>query len=615
MGDQEVPIHGLHPDFGEIHPGAEHAKMVYTAATNTRELKIPSQGTLRAGDTPGLVQFTTHISEDLVLDRTFLVQYTIEAVVTGGASAGAGLSNFAKTNSLCLASYPIQRACNSVNVKLNNNSLNIDPSTYISALNWTHDAIEIRRLGQFPSQPDNFNTVQAMAIKGGGARLNVLTGASSQATLAVGVVDEGESCPDSPFSVASGYDQPRNIFPPSSITYAASGAGAAATYTIRWIVTEPLIHPFCRLNDTRSMLARVSYVDVQMNFSNLKACLTSSSLCLANFTDTATNTALTGRASANIAVQFAANTSANLLLRTHVPTIIPRQVVSLPYTNVLVRTEPVIAAAGGALNPGGTGTVTTRSYTFAQVPHKMYLFAKPRGAPYTTTEQADAFLRIDSLTFQTDRDQGGLASSDPAQLHQMSARNGLNMPYNKWRRDVGSIVVLDFTKGDVGGWVAGMRGNNFTFNINASFTNTQYNVLGSYKAPVFNEAATAATFNTDWDFYVVALMDARMILDGTGLTLVEGDSQELLAQTLETPPIHVSDPGFDSRHFQGGNGFTRFMKGLGHGIGQALGVVRQGLGAVKEVRGLLGRGLDYDTGAGIMTGGMVKRIGGVRTLA
>ena len=41
------------------------------------------------------------------------------------------------------------------------------------------------------------------------------------------------------------------------------------------------------------------------------------------------------------------------------------------------------------------------------------------------------------------------------------------MPYNKFAREIGSIVVLDLEKGDIGGFVPGTR-ESFSFDISVN---------------------------------------------------------------------------------------------------------------------------------------------------
>ena len=90
-----------------------------------------------------------------------------EAGSINGGNGAAGVASFAKLNGLSLAAYPLHRAMTDLNVRLNGNGKSIAPWELVGAFNHTHDSIEYRRLNTFPSQPDNYNTREAMMFTGG----------------------------------------------------------------------------------------------------------------------------------------------------------------------------------------------------------------------------------------------------------------------------------------------------------------------------------------------------------------------------------------------------------------------------------------------------------------
>jgi hypothetical protein len=166
------------------------------------------------------------------------------------------------------------------------------------------------------------------------------------------------------------------------------------------------------------------------------------------------------------------------------------------------------------------------------------------------------------------------------------------MTYNKFSRDIGSIVVLDLERGDIAGYVPGTR-ENFTFDISVSLTNVQYNVPISFGSHVFGGTGNAAQ-NADWDLYIVSMMDSKMILDGTTCTLINGENNELVKQVLAERPVHiVGDQTTGRTMMVGGSwkGFTRFLGKAISGVGDVLGLGKQAMGVVGQARGMLGRGV------------------------
>jgi hypothetical protein len=268
--------------------------------------------------------------------------------------------------------------------------------------------------------------------------------------------------------------------------------------------------------------------------------------------------------------------------------------------------EPVPVFGAGA---DRKKSINTRTYQIAQVPHRILLFARPRGQ-FADTASPEAFLTIEKIQFRTSSDSGGLANASNAHLFQMSQRNGLNMPYNKFARDVGSIVILDLEKGDIGGFVPGTR-ESFNFDISVDFYNNLHTrpLAGGF---VFEDAVGTAPSKTVFDFYIVCQMDSKMILDGTNCTLVNGENQELVKQVLAERPVSlVGDQGTGRGLMVGGSwkGFTRFINGAVRGVGDVLGMGKNVMGVVNQARGLLGRGVGDPQGYPGPYGGGLRVLG------
>jgi hypothetical protein len=507
MEDNQIIQHATHPDMVDIHPDSIPIKYMMTASSNTREYKVPATNTIAGGVTPGKISFNNiRLNPGEALDRTVLLEIDISITVTGSVNGAAGIANFAKLNGLCLAAYPLNRAMTDLNVRLNGNGKSIAPWELVGAFNHTHDSIEYRRLNTFPSQPDNYNTREAM-VYGGGPRVGLNGGAydpnSNLVITATGaqISYDFPSTPDSPYGgFAAGYDAPRCKFPPESVTYAPSGA-AVASVTFVFRVTEPLLHPFFRTNEFKSVLSRVSNLDVDCLFGNINSCFVNSRELIKNWTNTTAGAAGTTTLGQRV-VGAPSFTAANLLYRVYVPTVQVPMVLSIPYMEPVIYREPIPQFGAGVAR---TQSITTRTYQVAQVPHKILLYARPRGQ-FTDDLNPEAFLTIDKIQFRTSGDSGGLANATNAQLFQISQRNGLNMQYQKFRRDVGSIVVLDLEKGDIGGFVPGTR-ESFNFDISVTFTNNLH--TRPVATHVFEDDAATVPVLRNFDFYIVCQMDSN----------------------------------------------------------------------------------------------------------
>ena len=183
----------------------------------------------------------------------------------------------------------------------------------------------------------------------------------------------------------------------------------------------------------------MSNLDVDYLFGNINSCFVNSRELIKNWTNT-TNSAAGVTTLGQAVVGAPSITEANLLCRVYVPTVQVPMVLSIPYMEPVVYREPVPLFAAGA---DRRKSINTRTYQIAQVPHRILLFARPRGQ-FTDSASPEAFLTIDKIQFRTSSDSGGLANASNAHLFQISQRNGLNMSYNKFARDIGSIVVLSY---------------------------------------------------------------------------------------------------------------------------------------------------------------------------
>jgi hypothetical protein len=162
MSENETMSHAVNPEFEAVHPDAKYANVIYSGADSAREHRVAATNKPVPGVNPGRVSFTAKLNPNEILDRCVMVEFELTATITGVGNGAASIKSFAKTNGLCLAAYPIQRCCNNLNVKLNNYGESVTPWEYIGAYNHTYDALELRRMTTFPSQPDNYNNITAM---------------------------------------------------------------------------------------------------------------------------------------------------------------------------------------------------------------------------------------------------------------------------------------------------------------------------------------------------------------------------------------------------------------------------------------------------------------------
>lgn len=566
----EVVQHVVDETFADI-SGEQSVKYLKSSASSVREYRVPCIGNVTGTPNPNKLSFSVKLNPNEALDRCVMIEYVVNIAI----EAAANNTDVYKTNGMALGCYPLNRICTDLNVKVNNNGKSCNPSEFIAAFANTHDSAEYRRMQTFPAQPDNFNTITAMS-RTAGIRLNTDTGAESTAALSATVVETPQTNSESPFSQSSSsYGGTRISFPPENIVLTAKSSTVKGSIVKSYRVTEPLIHPFFRTSDYRSVMARISTLDVDLTLSNLNALFTASSSLIKSLAADGTLTQA-NFGSANFSEQPC------LVYRTYTPTVSIPQVLSFGfYDNTVLRENLPSLAAGDA--GYAAFQYNTRTYTLGQVPNRLMIFAKPSGVPVDNL-RADAFLAIRKLTLRTNADSGSLSGATQAQLYQMSARNGLNMPYSKFSRDVGSIVVIDLEKGDLAGYLPGVR-QDFNFDVSVTLQNTQF------KSPVgiagnFLQSGGLDPENRSFDLFIIAYQDSKLILDGSMASIINGENPELVKQVLNERPLTLVPDSMVGGRVGGRSGWHKFTNFLG----SVVRAIPQAVSTAVQAKQLLGMG-------------------------
>lgn len=600
----EVVQHVLQEDFADL-SGEQSVKFLKSSSASTREYRVQCQGSVTNTSNPGKISFAINLNPNEALDRCVSVEYTVRAVI----SAGAANKPLHKVNGLVLGCYPLNRITSDINVQINGNSKSYNPSEFVAAFANTKDSIEYRRLAHFPAQPDNFNTFAGMS-RGAGIRVDTATGEESLAEQSATIVETPQTDSESPFTViSSGYGPSRGSFPPAKVEPVAGTAllKASVVYTFR--VTEPLLHPIFRTPDYRSMLARIKTLNVDITINSLYGMFSVSNSLLKYLDATLKQSTLSRQVSAKngsdqvIAVdEFVCFTEQpRLVYRTYQPTVAIPNVISFGFYDIATLREslPELVAGADGFKPF---TYNTQNFRLGQVPNRLIIFAKPQGTP-TDEFRADGFLAIRALTVRTSADSGSFSGASDAQLFQMSARNGLNMSYKQFSRDLGSVVIIDLERGDLAGFMAGVR-TDFNFDMSLTLENTQYTVPKGVNGSFLGPPTDAP--NRKWDLFILAYLDSKLIVDGNTASVVNGENMDLVKQVIQDRPLTMVPN--DTSMLGGKSGWHKFTSFLGN-VGKVVGPALQGALQVKQLlgRGQMEGGL-YD-GAGIKTGGALRVLG------
>ena len=542
-------------DVGPHHDSAE--KALVSASSNTAEAVVTATSHSVASVTPGDTSFLHQVSPSVAIDRCIYLRCRVRCTITSASNAAG--RNLHTLRGVSLAQFPLSRIMNSVTLKLNNVPISFTPSRYSRALWKLHDSAELRRLNSLsPSQPDSFNNMPAMAVSSGApiaddTWLLDSTNPNPQTALytAAGVLHKGdghgEACAaDSPFASHGneGYSGSRASFVPSSVTYTPHADGVTAeSIVLTYTVTEPLMLPILKTgSEAESTMARIQTIAADIKWNNLNGCFT---VCQELLRDQLGNN-----------VNFVCNGfvgNAELLLRTYNPYIKIPAIVKTHFNAVTTRSFNVTLT-----NTGQTATLNTGAIRFNMVPNRLVIFAQPRNATAVSTH-ADAFAAITSLTMKTDADSGNFASATAEQLFEMSSRNGYNGSYTQWRYKQGSVLVIDFSKGDVSSYIGGVR-RDFSFELIVGLQNTQFTQL--IGRSIVNTSQSVAAADSEYELNVVAFTDSMFISNGTSSSIEEGLNPDLALAAMSEDP-DMAAPEMSAHHLQGSGIFGKLMRGLG----------------------------------------------------
>lgn len=239
------------------------------------------------------------------------------------------------------------------------------------------------------------------------------------------------------------------------------------TATGRLVVYEPiLISPFVFGNNANrfSCLAGVQNMSYNTTIGNLDRILS-----------LVQDQGLPGQISLNTPVVNVE--SARLLFNFLTPDPImpiPRNMESGYYSIVSypTRTSVPVDPAG---SPNDSVQITLQSVQVSSIPKRIYIFAK-RDDSDETAFTTDTYFALNpdinpiSITWDNNQFLNQASTQD---LYNISVRNGCNMSYNQYVKDVGSVLALDFGI-DIGlrsDQAAGVIGN-YQLSVTANFKNT-----------------------------------------------------------------------------------------------------------------------------------------------
>jgi hypothetical protein len=255
--------------------------------------------------------------------------------------------------------------------------------------------------------------------------------------------------------------------------------------------------------------------------------------------------------------------------------------------------QPYIAPGGlspttipATINTSISGTST--SLRLVAIPQTLYIYARPAKGQYNSSIP-DMFLTPLQVKVLFNNRVNLLVDYTPAQLYQLSVKNGLKQSWSEWSYGVGSPLVINVAE-DLGlseSEQAGQGNSYCTLQVIATFSNQNLVANGYAGGVVFDYYVTTVTpgkayvSKSECDFSISSAPNPAEVL------AITADSDKLLHEDLP------------SAEGQDGGSFSHLLK-------RGLSVVRSGLSKIKPEHLSMAADVLGGLGGGVAGAGMAK---------
>ena len=366
--------------------------------------------------------------QNLLVDRSVYLRLPVQCsfAITGAVEAAVVLT----PNNWCIRSFPLQKAMLSMQMTINSQAFSINIGDIMSCL-------EMFNMGE--RLKDNDYTKCATYPCGMSQRFNDLARAGAGSNR--NPLNEWEKAE---------YD---NIPFKNEFTITANSAVSAegtATATVCFVSIEPLfLSPLFtgKYELNASGFYGVHTLDFSFNFISQASNRMIAINPLGKPAEGASGTALystdaAARAiSINSTVSFTSGTYAAshppaLLFQYLTPQLVDRgasleKIYNYPYQNI----ERFLQTQSGTWTAGSQNAVLSNNVQFSSIPSRIYAYVRASNSQMEANPfSPDAFMRLveNTLNIQWGGRSGLFASAANAQLHEISVRAGLRLPYADW---------------------------------------------------------------------------------------------------------------------------------------------------------------------------------------
>lgn len=377
-------------------------------------------------------------SQNLYVDRRIHLRLPVEISLTCGS--GLTDNSYLFTPScLAIRSFPLQKAMETVQMTINNQSMSVNIGDILSALEHFNVSDKLRQIdftkcAVYPCAStqnfsDSWRTVAAAVAPTGAGVAQYTRGAKSELSL----WEESRL----------GSVQTQMPFYVTNNQIVASNAVATAS-TIQFVSTEPLFLSPLFWGDSEyddSAFYGVNNMSFTFNFvgnpGNRMLAIDAKSAALVASETAARALSVTASVNfepaLNAALSAAGSYEAALLFQYITPQLVDRgqsmnKVLNYPYFNMERWPSNAQSVAANA-----SATFTSNNVQLSSIPSKIYIFVRPENALLQRNPcSPDCFARIESISLQWGNRSGLLASASTQQLYDIAVRAGCCLSYSDW---------------------------------------------------------------------------------------------------------------------------------------------------------------------------------------
>jgi hypothetical protein len=342
--------------------------------------------------------------QSTVIDPYMYAEVFASATIT--ATGGTATVQQYLTDLFSLRQYPLASVTATSTVTINNQQVSCNPNQFIHALSWNQPAYTDQAMVQSltPIYPDKMQVYSDAA----GSNISPLLGY---------------------YSGGEHYSDSRGIFNSDFTTV----TGTTGTWQFNFVIREPIINPLLDYNPQkqREALAFVNNFNVQLQFtSNLARIFSFDAVNAPNITSIAVNIT-----SANLVMNWLTVPVSQIL-----PPIALRSFVTLVSQSTV----------GISVSPGQQVTLSSQSYSFNQIPKKLWVFVCDSQydiAGVAAPGKTDTFFSIQNLNILFNNRQSLLGNMTASDLYNnCQADSGSRMSFMEAQHFVGSVLELDPVK-------------------------------------------------------------------------------------------------------------------------------------------------------------------------